>query len=314
MMKAIVFGGTGFIGGHVVEQLNLAGHQVTATVRHTSNTTFLESLGVRVVKLDFSDRAAIGNVIEGHEVVYNCTADAKLHTHINLNAPVEIELTKTLIETAALHGAFRFIQLSTIVIYDFRSGEPIEESYDSQPEYLIQRLGLEREKAAEEAGRKAGIETILLRPASTIGVRDVSSFFARLFMAHASDQYPMVGSGATKVSLVDTRDVGRAMAWLGTYNRPQHDNGIYLLKGFDTTWKELKTEIDRAAGRVAKIVHIPEALTDEQMMQYKLTPFAIKTFTVNRIWDDNKIRKLGFKTNYSIADAVEAAVKDISSL
>lgn len=44
-LKAIVFGGTGFIGSHVVEQLHLAGHQVTAAVRETSNTSFLESLG-----------------------------------------------------------------------------------------------------------------------------------------------------------------------------------------------------------------------------------------------------------------------------
>ncbi len=47
-MKAIVFGSTGFIGSHVVEQLSLAGHQVTAVVRNTSNTEFLESLGVKV--------------------------------------------------------------------------------------------------------------------------------------------------------------------------------------------------------------------------------------------------------------------------
>lgn len=56
--------------------------------------------------------------------------------------------------------------------------------------------------------------TIMLRPASTIGVRHKSSFFARLYATHTSGQYP---NGTVKVSLVDTRDIGRAMAWLGTY-------------------------------------------------------------------------------------------------
>jgi dihydroflavonol-4-reductase len=312
-MKAIVFGGTGFIGSHVVEQLHLAGHQVTAAVRNTSNTTFLESLGVNVVRIDFSSSTSIGKMIEGHEIVYNCTADAKLHTQISLDAPVEIKLTRKLIEAAAIHGASRFIQLSSIVIYDFQTNEPIDESYISHPEYPIQNLLLERERIVEEAGRKAEIETIILRPASTIGVRDISSFFARLFTAHANDQYTMVGNGATKVSLVDTRDIGRAMVWLGTYQKPEHDNGVYLLKGFDTTWYQLKKEIDKATGKTSKSINLPETLTDEQIIEYKLTPFAVKTFTVNRLWNDNKIRNLGFETKYSLTDAVEAAVKDLIS-
>lgn len=302
-MKVIIFGGTGFIGSHVVEQLHIAGHQVTAAVRETSNTTFLESLGVNVIKIDFSNSVAIGKVTEGHDVVYNCTADAKLHTPISLDAPVEIALTRTLIEAAALHGASKFIQLSSVVLYDFQTNEPIDESYISRPEYPIQSLLLERERIVEEVGRKTGITTILLRPASTIGVRDTSSFFARLFTAHTSDQYPMIGNGATKVSLVDTRDIGRAMAWLGTYQKSEHDNGIFLLKGFDTTWSQLKAEIDHATGRIAKTVNFSEGLPS----------FALKTFTVNRIWNDNKIRKIGFKTKYSLTNSVEAAVHDLVS-
>jgi dihydroflavonol-4-reductase len=312
-MKAIVFGGTGFIGSHVVEQLHLDGHQVTAAVRDTSNTTFLESLGVDIVRIDFSNSTAIGKIIKGHEVVYNCTADAKLHTKNSADAEVEIKLTRKLIEAAALHGVSRFIQLSSIVIYDFQTNEPIDESYIPHPEYPIQSLLLERERIVKETGRKTGIETIILRPASTIGVRDISSFFARLFTAHANDQYPIVSNGATKISLVDTRDIGRAMVFLGTYQKPEHDNGVYLLKGFDTTWYQLKKEIDKATGKTSKTIDLPEPLTDEQITKYKLTPFAVKTFTVNRLWNDNKIRNLGFETKYSLTDAVEAAVRDLIS-
>ncbi|MEH7353482.1 hypothetical protein V7150_07855 [Neobacillus drentensis] len=170
---------------------------------------------------------------------------------------------------------------------------------------------LKRERIVEVEGRKARITTIVLRPASTIGVRDKSSFFARLYVTHATDQYPMIGNGAAKVSLVDTRDIGRAMAWLGTYQEPENDHSIFLLKGFDTTWNQLKTAIDNATGKISKTMHLPKNLTEEQMIAYKLTPFAVKTFTVNRIWDDNKIRKLGFNTKYSLTDAVEAEIRDL---
>jgi dihydroflavonol-4-reductase len=316
-MKAIVFGASGFIGGHVVEQLQAAGLEVTAAVRETSDTTFLESLarlgrfGVKVVRVDFADAAAIGEAIRGHDVVYNCTADAKLHTEIRLDAPVVVQLARTLVQEAARKGASRFVQLSTIVVYDFKSDEPMDESYVIQPEYPIQRLGLEREKVVREAGLNCGIETIIVRPASTIGVRDRASFFARLFAAHANDQYPMIGDGAAQVSLIDTGDIGRAMAWLGTFDRPEDDDGLYVLKGYDTTWKQLKAEIDRATGKVAKTIDVPVTLTAEQLATYRLNEFACKTFTVNRLWNDTKIRELGWFPRYSITTSVKAAVDDI---
>ncbi len=312
-MRAIVFGGTGFIGSHVVEQLHIGGNKVTAVVREFSNTMFLEKLGVDVIRVDFNNYSAIGKIIKGHDVVYNCTASAKLDTQIRLDASVEIELTRILCDLAVSHDISRFIQLSTVVIYDFRSNEPIDEAYLSIPEYPIQHLGIERERIVEQVGYKTGMTTMILRPASTIGLRDESSFFARLFSAHTNDQYPMIGNGSTRVSLVDARDVGRAMVWLGNYQKSPQDNGVYLLKGFDTTWKELKIAIDHSVGKSSNIINISDTLTDEQMNMYRLSSFALKTFTVNRIWNNAKIRNTGFQTQYSLMDAVSTSVRDLMS-
>lgn len=300
-MKAIVFGGTGFIGSHVAEQLRLAGHQVTAIVRDKSNSTFLKSIGVNVVRIDFSNFNEIRKSLEGHDVVYNCTADTNLNTNNKLDAPVEITLTKKLVEATALQGIQRFVQLSTIVIYDFKSNNHLDETYISHPEYAIQEIGLEREKIIEEAGSETGIETIILRPASTIGRRDTKSFFSRLFKAYMNDQFPMVGNGDTKVSLIDTRDIGRAMEWLGTNKKSKEDNGIYLIKGFDTTWFSLMKKIERVTGRNTKIVQLP---TSEKTIM-------ANNLSVNRLWNDKKIRRLGFHTKYTLTDAVKSSVSDL---
>ncbi|MBN6187551.1 NAD(P)-dependent oxidoreductase [Aneurinibacillus sp. BA2021] len=202
---------------------------------------------------------------------------------------------------ALARGIPRFIQLSTIVLYDFKSGEPMDETYRSQPEYPIQQISMEREKAVEEAGKEYGMETIMLRPASTIGLRDKKSFFSRLYTAHVNNQFPLAEHGDTRVSLVDARDVGRAMEWLGTYEKPKDDNGIYVLKGFDTTWYDVKKEMDRVTGRQARTVPVS---ADEQSMM-------VKNLTVHRVWDDKKIRKLGFHTKYGLSEAVEASIGDL---
>lgn len=299
-MKAIVFGGTGFIGSHVVEQLKLSGHEVTVAVRETSNTTFLKKLGVNIVKIDFQDHSLIGHVIKGHNVVFNCIADPNLGINKDIKDSEEIILAKKLIKEAAKNRANRFIQLSTIVVYDFRTEEPIDESYETKPDYPIQRFKLEKDQVIQEIGLKEGISTIILRPASTIGLRDVKSFFSRLLYAHSNDQYPLPNNGESKVSLIDTRDIGHCMVFLGDTQEKNID-GVYLLKGFDTTWQELKNEIDHAVGRTAKIVPIPDH--DHS--------FASKTLTVNRIWNDHKIRRLGFETKYTLSDAVRMSVDEL---
>jgi len=297
-MKAIVFGGTGFIGSHVVEQLHKAGHEVLVPVRKTSDTTFLKELGVTVVPVDFSNPESIQNVISGDAIIYNCTAAANLQTDIHMEAPVEIQLTRNLVKAAVLKGVTRFIQLSSIVLYDFQTNEAINESYVSTPEFPLQHLLLKREQIVEEAGRKSRMMTIILRPASTIGIRDKASFFSRLYAAHLNDAYPMSGQGKALVSLVDSRDTGRAMVWLGENPGLSRQHHTLLLKGFDTTWQALKTMIDQITGRTAKTADMASDATD----------FTSKTFTTNRIWDDAKIRSLGFETKYSLKEAAAAAI------
>ncbi|MGO0063353.1 NAD-dependent epimerase/dehydratase family protein [Brevibacillus fluminis] len=310
-MKAIVFGATGFIGSHVVEQLHAAGHDVTAAVRCTSNTLFLERLGVPMVTVDFDQPSEISIAIRGHDTVYNCTADAKLDTSISLDAAIEVKLTRTLAETSALLGVSRFIQLSTIVLYDFRTGEPMDEAYPTQPEFPIQQLALAREAVVSEVAAQTGLDITILRPASAIGPRDITSFFSRLFGAYSLGTFPLIKDGSGKVSLVDTRDIGRAMVWLGTSEKPERDPGVYLLKGFDTTWQQLKDEIDRCTGTVAPVLSIPEQLTAEQMASYRVNPFMVKSFTVDRIWNDNKIRASGFRTMYSLRESVATSVQEL---
>jgi nucleoside-diphosphate-sugar epimerase len=302
-MKAIVFGSTGFIGSHTVEQLILKGHKVTAVVRPHSNVAFLQSLDVRIVEIDYSDTASIKEEIEGHEVVYNCIGSVGLRSKIDLENAVEIDLTKKLVRAASLSGANRFIQLSSIVVYDFHSSEPLDESYCIKPQYLIQQLLLKREEIVRKIGEETGITTIILRPASAIGRRDYMSFFSRLFQQHMNDQFPLLKNGETKVSLVDTRDVGRAMEWLGNYPFPKGSMNLFLLKGFDTTWKSLKEEIDYERGIEVTICDLSNIVEDP-------VSYTLNTFRTHRVWNDEKIRKLGFTTKYSQRESVKDAVQD----
>lgn len=238
-MQAIVFGGTGFIGSHVVEQLLLAGNTVTVIVRSTSNLAFLSTLDVRIEVMHVFEPSQLVPIMKRHDVVYNCTGNVNMHTKIENQRLVDVELTRILIYCAVLAGAKRFIQLSTIMVYGFdKNTVSYNELSKTDPTYTFQKVAIEREETVLQIGAKTGMETVILRPASTIGVRDTASFIATLYKAHRNNKFPLIGNGTAKVSFIDTRDIGRAMVMLGEISKT--DQSIFLAKGYDSTWLELK--------------------------------------------------------------------------
>ena len=58
-MKALVTGGTGFVGRHLIDALLRRGDEVTALVRSPTKARTLESMAVRLVRGDLDDSAAL---------------------------------------------------------------------------------------------------------------------------------------------------------------------------------------------------------------------------------------------------------------
>ena len=58
-MKALVVGGTGFVGMNVVRALVAAGHDVAATRRVHTNTLFARRLGAPLVRAELDDVDAL---------------------------------------------------------------------------------------------------------------------------------------------------------------------------------------------------------------------------------------------------------------
>src|SRR5262249_18513440 len=70
----LVTGGTGLLGSHIAERLAARGDRVRALVRPGSDTRFLESLRVELVRGDLTDPAACAEAVRGVGVVYHSAA------------------------------------------------------------------------------------------------------------------------------------------------------------------------------------------------------------------------------------------------
>ena len=315
-MKSIVFGATGFIGSHVAEQLVKAGHEVTAAVRLGSDVHFLKSLGITLQEVNYADSASIEQAITLGAVVYNCLAYRGSGKTIEDFRTVEVDLTRQIAEAAQRVGARRYIQLSSIIAYGTHiPATPIDETSPPQPDIPIDRASLEREQAVKQVAAETGLDVVILQPVSTIGQRDGFSFFHRILGEAALGAFPMVNNGQARFSCIDTRDVGRAMVWLGEAG-VEVKGQTYLLKGYDVSWLEIKQALDQARGVTAKIRHIPyrPAQVMAVIMEVLLPnpPLERRTFHVltrNRKYDDRKIRSAGFTPYYTdLQDTINTAL------
>jgi putative NADH-flavin reductase len=74
-MKIALFGATGAVGGYFLEKALAAGHDVTALVRSPEKLS--GHPGLKLVKGDIADRAAVQSIIDQADVVVSCLGNVK---------------------------------------------------------------------------------------------------------------------------------------------------------------------------------------------------------------------------------------------
>ena len=120
--KAVVVGGSGFIGSHVADHLTDAEYQVT--IYDKTESQWLKPEQEMVVG-DIQDRDKLNHSIIGAEVVYNFAALADLNQA--LEAPIKtvnINILGNLnvMEACHAHGVKRFIYASTVYVHSREGG------------------------------------------------------------------------------------------------------------------------------------------------------------------------------------------------
>lgn len=192
-----VFGGSGFVGRHLVRELARKGYRVRVAVRRPNEALFLRPLGdvgqVQPVQANIRDKRSCAAAIDGASAVINLVGVLFEAGGQRFDAIHEIG-ARRLASLAAEAGVSRFVQMSAIGADD-----------KAEAEYA-------RSKAAGEA---AALECFpgatIVRPSIIFGPED--QFFNRFAaMARLSPALPLVGGGTTKYQPVYVKDVAAAIA------------------------------------------------------------------------------------------------------
>jgi dihydroflavonol-4-reductase len=209
-MKALVTGGTGFVGGHVVRALLARGSDVRCLVRDAARPGALAGLDVERVVADLRDRSAVARAARGCETIYHCAADYRLWVpDPQAMHDSNVLGTRHVFEAAADAGVRRVVYTSSVGALGHRAdGGPADETTPVHFAAMIgpyKRTKFLAEREAEAAVAR-GLDVVIVNPSTPVGERDVKPTATGQmivdFLAGRMRAYV-----ATGLNLVDVRDV-----------------------------------------------------------------------------------------------------------
>jgi UDP-glucose 4-epimerase len=218
-VRALVTGGAGFIGHHLVGALLAAGHDVIVLDDMTTGRPErLSALAQapRIVRGSVLDPAAIDEAANGCEVIFHQAAIASVATSldeprttdaVNVGGTIEVMLS------AARLRVRRVVVAGSAAVYGAPLELPCREALRPAPTSPYGVAKLAAELYAHALGELHGVETVVLRYFNVYGPgQDPASEYAavvtRFIAAVLRNERPRVhGDGSATRDFIDVRDV-----------------------------------------------------------------------------------------------------------
>ena len=316
-MRDLVTGATGFTGGHLARALASRGRQVRALVRDDQRSRDLQHAGIELARGDIRDAAAVRAAMSGIDVVYHVAAvyrQAGLpkSTYRAINAAA----AGTIVEAAAAAGVKRVVHCSTVGVHGDVEHPPANEDAPLKPGDVYQETKLAGERAAREAGQRAGVDVVIVRPTGIYGPGDRR--LLRLFRGVARDGFPgfpILGRGEIYYHLTYIDDLVEGFRRAG--EEPAASGRTYILAGGEvTTLNELVKLIADVARVRPPRLHLPvwPFWIAGAMCEAACAPFGIEPpiyrrrvdfFTKSRAFDISRARReIGYAPQVDLREGI----------
>jgi nucleoside-diphosphate-sugar epimerase len=203
----LVTGATGLLGSHLAERLVSRGESVRALVRPTSDTRFLDRLGVEICRGDLTDEDSCDRALAGVRRVFHCAAKVGDWGRWREFEVGCVQATRTLARACERAGIERFIHISSTSAYGHPNdgSSPIEETAPlGQNLWILDpytRSKVECERLLWERADAGRLPLTVIRPSWLFGERDRTTI-PRLIQEFRWNRVAIVGRGDNPLSAV----------------------------------------------------------------------------------------------------------------
>ena len=334
-MKAIVTGGTGFIGGKLVEALVGKGWQVKCLVRKTSNVSHLKNLNVELFYGDLGDLEALRNLPQGGNVVFHLAALVTDWGEKETFYKYNVLATRELLESSKVHGVKRFVHMSSSTVvwksdfWNIHKLVDIDERYpyteDHTDNYNASKT--QAEKLVLEYNKIGDLETTVVRPSNVWGAGDTVILPRVAMAAKKGILYPM-GSGERFVTPCHVNNLVKALLVLAE-NKYAPGNIYFINDGVKIPYMNFLTKQLKASGinwtpgfsipykfaySVAAILEVVFKLIKSKKPPV-LTKMAVAALSGSRSYSIEKARNdLGFIPEVNIDEGMKELEKWVNDL
>ena len=247
-MRALVLGGKGFIGSHLVEGLERAGHQVSVFDRPR----------------EFLDPAEVERALPGHEVVLHListTVPKDSNDNPALDIESNIASTARLLELCRRHPPRLLVFISSGgTVYGVPQATPIPETHPTEPisSYAIHKLAIEKYLHLNRV--LYGLDYRILRVSNAYGERqrtDKAQGAVAVFLERALRNQPIQiwGDGSVVRDYVYVGDI--VQAFLATLDYRGAQRIFNIGSGAGVSLNALLRELGGIVGRPLAVEYTP---------------------------------------------------------
>ncbi|HLY50860.1 MAG TPA: NAD-dependent epimerase/dehydratase family protein [Solirubrobacteraceae bacterium] len=259
MTSVFVTGGSGFIGGRLIERLKHDGHSVHALARSEASAARVRERGAEPVMGDLSDVSAMTNGATGCELAFHAAAHLgdwgtrEEFEHDNVQG------TENALRACTEAGVRRFVHVGTEAA--LLAGEPLVQVDETAPLRPDSPALYSSTKARAEqlvlAANREGFETVVIRPRFVWGRGDTTLLPTMTEMVR-SGRFAWIGGGRhlTATTHVDNTVEGLILG----AERGQGGNAYFVTDGDPVVFREFVSELLRTEDVEPPTRSLPAAL------------------------------------------------------
>ena len=249
MPTAFVTGGSGFIGGALIERLRREGWDVRALARSERAAERVDELGAEPVRGDLDDRGSMEAGAEGSEIAFHAAAKVEDFGDPSEFERVNVQGTRNVADACRAGGVRRLVHVGTEAA--LMAGQPlvnVDESAPLRPDSPV--LYSSSKAKAEAIVRGADLETVVVRPRFVWGRGDTTLLPALTELVR-SGRFRWVGGGSQLTATTHVQNTVEGLWLAATKAEP---GGVYFVTdGEPVVFREFITALLGTQG-----VEIPE--------------------------------------------------------